>query len=180
MLYPVSTPRADVHKTINLRAFSRTYTYTNGHKPKSKHSYLKSLKNTYPTCFTATTHRWKCFANTKGIKGILILHQCVGSRPLTPHVNGFYSISETELCLLSFFFCNRFIFKNATTATPCVNMCSPGTLNTQTSTDTQQSNSETQLPLSSSQLEISDMTRRSRFVSWACLLSGGRGSLRLL
>lgn len=54
------------------------------------------------------------------------------SGPLTPRVNCFHSVSETEWCgdVFFLFFSPRFIFKNATTATPCLYTCSHETLNT--------------------------------------------------
>lgn len=101
------------------------------------------------------------------------------SGPLTPLVNCFHSVSETEWCgdVFFFFFFQELSLRMQLQLHPVCTLFSHGTLYTQihrhTLRNTQQSDSEKQLPLSSFQPEISepDMTRLSfrqlsLFVIW--------------
>ncbi len=121
--------------------------------------------------------RWT--SNPMRIVGILIFPQCLlvlrycqkRSGPLTPHVNCFHCVSETEWCGEESFF-QELSSRMQLQLHPVCKLVPVGPW-THRSTDTQQSDSEKQLPLSSFQPQISepDMTRLSfrqlsLFVIW--------------
>lgn len=199
---PSPAPHADVHKTINKRAFQGPTV----HKwpwAKVKHILIEICVSIWSHCHSKHTH-WTLFSkitmcykqrwssNPMGIMGILIfLHYllvliyCQGIWSFNPSCELllFWKPNKMMRRCLFFFFFPRPIFKNATTATPCLYTCSHGILK---HTDPQTHRHSSQIVRNSCHFQVpnqkylSQTWQDSLFVSWACLLSSGRGSLRLL
>ena len=102
------------------------------------------------------------------------------SGPLTPHVNCFHSVSATEWCGDVFFFFEIYLQECNYSYALSVHLFpqDPKHIDPQTRSSQRVRNScHFQV---SNHRYLRQTWQDSLFVSWACLLSGGRGSLRLL
>lgn len=100
------------------------------------------------------------------------------SGPLTPQVNCFHCVSETEWCGDVFFFFSKIYLQECNCSyTLSVHLFPWDHKHTDPQTQSSQIVRNSCHFQVSNQRYLSQTWQGSRFVSWACLLSGGRGFL---